>query len=128
MIIMLSILASAGLSIAAIVLVSYPLNQRVYTTSTNFASTPFSHVAKGSIAVVLTMPNDLSDFLGRIYNFDCITADHTLVILPGTLVTTWTGVEGVRTATCLVAGAGFSFRVTSPSTVRLIDPINMSFT
>lgn len=97
-------------------------DQRVYGTSHNMFSDRLNHVLRGASAIQLTLPNDLSPYLGRHYTVDCDSAPaHSVVLSPGSLPTFWDGVAK-RTATCTGGqGSGFSFRVVSSSRVRITE-------
>lgn len=105
----------------------YSLIQQDHYQSGRLSSSPFSHVLFGTSLLTLTLPNDLSAYVGRMYHVDCGSAPaHTIVIEPGSAAS-WLN-NGARTATCLLQGGGFSFRVISSTGIRLVDPRNVSFT
>lgn len=136
-------IAGFAISILAFGRTTFFLEQTNYYRSSTMSSTPLSHVMFGGTAVILTLPSDLSDYVGKLYHVDCgSAAAHQVVIAPGYIrrknffllkrgetkgLAAWTG-GGARTATCTAQGGGFSFRVISPSGVRLIDPRNVVFT
>lgn len=104
-------------------------SQVVYPVSKTMHARPLNHVLAGSGAVTLTLPNDLSPYVGRHYTIDCETgATHEVVITPGPLPTFWNA--GDRTATCTggtTMRSGFSFRVVSKSHVRVTESDNVAF-
>ncbi len=108
---------------------NYSLTQSTHYQSRRLEAHPLAHVIAGTTPVVLTLPNDLSPYVGKLYHVDCASAaSHTVVIEPGSAATWTVGVPNIRTATCLAAGGGFSFRVISSTGIRLIDPQSVSFT
>ena len=124
-----AVIAALVLGAFALVYANYSLTQTTHYQSGRLDSTPLAHVLGGSTPVVLTMPKDLSSYVGKMYHVDCAGgAAHTVVIEPGSAATWTVGTPNVRTATCLAVGGGFSFRVTSSSGIRLIDPRDVSFT
>ncbi len=104
---------------------SYALTQKEYTQDAQLAATPFSHVILGAVPLSLTLPANLSPYIGKLYHVDCGSDQaHTVTIAPGS--TSW--LNGSRVATCLGLGSGFSFRVISSTGIRLLDPRDISFT
>lgn len=118
--------AALGISIWAVTRASPPLTQATYTIGQQISSSPLSHVATGSVALQMTLPNDLTRFIGKVYNFDCGSAQlHRLTIEAGPLTTTYDGANSI--AEC--GGAindGFTFKVNSPSQIRIISNTNMN--
>ena len=106
-------------------------SQVVYPVSKAMHKAPLNHVMTGAQPITLTLPNDLSPYVGNHYTIDCESgAAHEVVITPGPLPTFWSATPGVRTATCTGgAGArsGFSFRVVSKSHVRVTQNDNVAF-
>jgi hypothetical protein len=102
-----------------------------YITSGNFGTSTAAHLVVGSTPLTITLPGDLSNMIGSVYHFDCLGGGaHTFVF--GSGGASWTGVSGQKTASCLSVpitpgGVGFSFRVLTATSVRLIDPRNVNF-
>lgn len=99
-------------------------SQQRYGVSHTMFTYPLNHVLTGSTPITLTLPNDLSPYVGAQYTVDCETAAaHEVVITAGALPTFWEGGGGMqRTVTCTggaAARSGFSFRVVSASHVRI---------
>jgi hypothetical protein len=121
----------AALIVAALAYVhaDYSLTQVNHYQNGRLECSPLAHVMGGTTPLVLTLPNDLSAYVGRVYQVDCVSAlAHTVVIEPGSAATWTAGTPNIRTATCLSAGGGFGFRVVSATGIRLIDPRDVSFT
>jgi hypothetical protein len=124
---LISLMAVVGFSlgITTYIFANYPLTQNVVTLSTTMPSRPLNHVLAGANPVTYYMPNDLSAFVGALYSIDCLTlVGHQVIITPGPLDTNF--ISGNRTATCPTGGVGgriegFSFRVVSPSRLRIIS-------
>ena len=107
------------------------VSQVVYPVSKTMHARPLNHVLTGGSPITLTLPNDLSPYVGASYTVDCETAAaHEVVITPGPLPTFWDATPGIRTATC-TGGAGsrsgFRFRVVSKSHVRVENEKNIAF-
>jgi len=122
------LLAGAGLGIGiwAVTRTNPPLTQNSYTISTRISANPLSHVVSGGAALQMTLPNDLTHYVGRVYNFDCAsTALHRLTFEAGPLSPTYDGANTI--AECGGAiGDGFTFKVSSPTLVRIISNTNMN--
>ena len=105
-------------SIVAYNVAKFSTSQSVYTlTGVTLATSTANHVMAGATVMQLNLPNNLVEYAGASYVVDCLTVPaHTLRILPGTLSTTWDGINKV--AHC-VQGGGFRFRVVTSSFVRL---------
>lgn len=105
--------------------------QQKYAVSHQMFARPLNHVLTGSAPVTLTLPNDLTAYIGSEYTIDCETgAAHEVVITAGGMPTFWEASGMLRTATCTggTSGrSGFSFRVVSPSHIRITEQSNMAF-
>ena len=109
-----------ALGIVAVVQQQDLTSQKVYTVSDNIASNPLSHVFSGPAVQTMVLPNDLRDFVGKVYNLDCDSAfAHRIEIAPGSLVTTFDGANTIATCGGTI-GAGLTIKVNSPSTMRII--------
>lgn len=77
----------------------------------------------------MTLPNNLIEFVGTEYHIDCASPlGHTVTIVPGVLTTTWDGINRVMTCDAGPAGgAGVSFRVVTPSLIRIVSVRNVVF-
>ena len=115
------------LSIISFLNAQSPLTQDTYmlTGGGPLSATPLSHILQGAIPMAMTLPNDLSPFVGKTYNVDCITAGivNTITILSGPVASSWDGTHKI--ATCNTGG--FTFKVSSASQVRVIQSINVVF-
>ena len=132
----LLVAAVVALSIVALVTATYAAHAAtlsnaytVHRVSSALASTPPGHVIAGTTAITLTLPNNLVEHIGMTYNVDCASPlAHTIVIQPGTLFTTWDGVN--RKATCNTGASGvsgFSFHVISQTLIRITSTRQMIF-
>lgn len=99
----------------------------VYVGSRPLGSAQQVKIIGGGVPLSISLPNDLSPYLGPIYSVSCLTAGHVLTISGGALISGWSAAGGPRNARCDTTGAGFLFQVYSPFQIRLIDPRNMSF-
>ncbi len=97
----------------------------IYTGSRDLRAPQQVKIIGGGAPLSITLPNDLSSFLGPIYSINCLTSGHVLTISGGPLISAWMG--SARNARCDAVGAGFLFQVYSPFQIRLIDPRNMTF-
>lgn len=86
------------------------------------------HLDSTAAALAITLPNDLSKYnMGKIYMIHSNTAQpHTVTIDPGTLTTTF---DGVNTAATFGGGVGdgFAFKVISKTRAVVMSPINIVF-
>ena len=122
------LLAGAGLGVGiwAVTRTNPPLTQNTYTISQQLPPSPLSHVATGGAALQMTLPNDLTRFVGKVYNFDCgSTALHRLTFEAGPLSPTYDGANTIAECGGAV-GDGFSFKVSSPTLVRITSNTNMN--
>jgi len=116
-----------GLALTAFLYPIHIFRQELHTQDGPMAAFPLNHYCSSSnTAVDLTLPNDLTAYIGKMYSFDCDGVyAHTLAMLPGSLATSWTGTIGVRTVTCSTGGGGpspgITFLVVSSSRVRIIQ-------
>lgn len=69
-----------------------------YTTSTQIDNTPYKIRLDGASALAMTLPNDLSGYVGATYVISAGTAHtHTVTIQAGTFSTTFDGVNTIAT-------------------------------
>lgn len=108
-----------GFSIYNYIGVGNFMTQGIYTQTQFFSPDHLNNVIQGTVPLTLSLPNDLSPYVGRTYHVDCLSASHQLQILIGSLPTTWNGAQ--KTITCTSAGDGFSFVVTTRSSVRVFE-------
>jgi hypothetical protein len=123
--------AGLGVAIAAYVASRAPVAQNTYTQDVpRLPADPLSHVAiGGSTPLTFTLPNDLSAYVGRTYNWDCVGplglgVRHTIRIEAGPLPTRWVplGTNATfRSASCTAGGGGMTWRVVTPQLVRIVS-------
>lgn len=105
--------------------------QQKYAVSHTMFARPLNHVLTGNAIVTLTLPNDLTAYIGSHYTVDCETGSaHQVVITSGPNPTFWDPVSMDRTATCTGGASsrsGFSFRVISKSHIRVTENSNVAF-
>lgn len=121
-----------GVSIFANEKANYPTTHRVYSTigGTQLMQTsPHAHLLASTTGLItISLPNNLVEYVGKLYSVDCVTPfAHVIQIQAGTLTTTWDGTNRKATCNPLVSGAGFSFRVVTQSSIRIIDPRGVTF-
>lgn len=104
-------------------------SQRVYETSIDIQPTPYQ-IGLGSDsggALLMTLPNDMYNFVGRRYTINSLNAQmHTVTIDSGTLATTWDGVNKIATFGG-AKGDGFTFVVLEKDLIRIESVTNVVF-
>jgi hypothetical protein len=100
---------------------AFSTTQRIYTTNGVIQTSPANHVLAASIPLSMTLPNNLLEFVGSRFSIDCASPlNHVVSITPGVLPTSWDGVNKVMTCNLgAVGGAGVTFRVVTPSLIRV---------
>lgn len=108
---------------------SFTTSYRTYTVNGVIRTSPAQHILAGTVVQAMTLPNNLVEYVGTEYHIDCASPlPHSVTILPGVLTTTWDGVNRVMTCNAgPVGGAGVSFRVVTPSLIRLVSARNVVF-
>lgn len=92
--------------------------QVAWTVSGPLDNFPQNHVLAGLIPITMTLPNNMLEWVGKEYTFDCPgTTPQEVKIQPGALTTTWDGVN--TKITCTGPLAGFSFRVIRQDLIRI---------
>lgn len=123
-------LAIAGTVIAifAYVDVGYLTNAESLTTSQPIRPTPYAfHLDSSAAPLAMSLPNDLSAYVGRVYAIYSRTDQpHTVTIDSGTLATTWDGVNKVATFGG-AKGDGLTFRVLAKDLVVVLQTKNIAF-
>ncbi len=100
---------------------SFATSQSVWTVSGPLSNFPRHHVLAGTIPLVMTLPNNMLEYVGKEYVVDCPTlVPHEVKFLPGALVTTWDGTNTI--VTCTGPNAGFTFRVITQNVIRITSP------
>lgn len=95
------------------------VSQQTYYQDTTLAVAPNQHALRGSTPMTITLPNDLTSYIGRSIRIDCVNSGgHTIRIASGALATRWKA-PALRVATCTSAGDGITFVVTSAYTLRI---------
>lgn len=102
----------------------------VYITQANgvIPSHPFTtHLSAAAVAQLMTLPNDLSPYIGGpgFTVFSTTAQIHTITIQSGVLSSTWDGVNTVATFGGAV-GDGLKFDVISKNRI-VATPINVAF-
>jgi hypothetical protein len=117
------------LSIIAWSQTSFTTSQRAYTTNGMITTSPSNHVMTATIPLLMTLPNNLIEYMGGEYHIDCIGGvPHSVVIQPGILNTKWDGVNTIMTCNNPApGGAGISFRVTAINGIRIVASRNVVF-
>lgn len=106
---------------------SFATSYKTYGSNTMIATWPANALLTATIPLAMTLPNNLVEYVGGLYHIDCASPlAHTVSIQPGVLPTTWDGVNKVFTCTLGVPG-GVSFRVVTPSLVRVVGSRNVVF-
>jgi hypothetical protein len=106
---------------------SFATSYRTYTSNGMLATSPANHVLVASIPLVMTLPNNLLEYVGGLYHVDCASPlAHTLTIQPGVLPTSWDGVNKKMTCTLGIPG-GVTFRVVTPTLIRVVGSSNVVF-
>jgi hypothetical protein len=108
---------------------SFATSYKTYTTNGGINTWPAQHILAASIPLEMTLPNNLLEFIGAEYHIDCASPlAHSITIIPGVLSTTWDGTNRVLTCNASPAGgAGISFRVVTPTLIRIISSRNVVF-
>jgi hypothetical protein len=115
-----------GLAIYAISNANIWSFQGVINTSGTLAPSVVGVYITTNSPVVLSLPRDLTDYIGKTYNVDCaLAAGHKVQIAPGGAV--WDAALHT-VATCSTANSGLTFRVVAKDKIRVISSINVAFT
>lgn len=118
-----------GFVLGIISIINYQfLSQTVLQNNGQLPSSSMNMVLAGGTALAMTLPNDLSPYVGYMYNVDCASAAaHSVTIQVGPLTTYWSPPH--RTATCSAAtpGTGFTFRVIAPNLIRVVASNGVTF-
>ena len=94
----LAVIGVAVLGAVALTNARYKDRIASVTTSGELPSTPYKIRLDGIAALAMTLPNDLSKYVGATYVISAGTANtHTLTIQPGTLSTTFDGSNTIAT-------------------------------
>lgn len=108
-------------------LTSFATSYRTYTSNGGIATSPANHLLASSIPLVMTLPNNLIEYVGGLYHIDCASPlAHTVTIQPGVLATTWDGTNKVMTCTLGTPG-GVTFRVVTPTLIRIVGSKSVTF-
>jgi hypothetical protein len=107
----------------------FATNYRTYATNGVIQTGPAQHILTAAIPLTMTLPNNLLEFVGTEYHLDCASPlAHTITIMAGVLPTTWDGTNRVVTCNAMpLGGAGISFRVVTPSLIRIVSSRNVVF-
>jgi len=99
-----------------------------YLTSGVIRHAPYAaHLDSSAAPLGMTLPNDLSDYIGKQYAVYSTTAQpHTITIDGGVLTTTWDGVNTIATFGGAVAD-GLTFRVIAKNRIAILPPTNVAF-
>lgn len=117
------LIASLGVGLATWSLIrdDYTATQTVHRDHGIMYPTPYQHVINSAGPVELILLADMSLYVGKVYHVDCINASSNYSIRLQSGVT-WDGTN--RVAQC---GIGFSFKVSSPTSIRIISSLGMTF-
>ena len=117
-----------GIAVVALQYARAPLTFVAYTQDVpRLPAEPLSYVAVGGVTpLTFTLPNDLSDYVGRTYNWDCSTpasagVEHKIRIETGPLPTYWIPALAYRTAACNATAGGMTWHVVSKQLVRIVS-------
>lgn len=115
----IGVIAAIILAVVANRAANAALGQKVYNTGDEMGSTPLTHLLTGA-AIPLTLPNDLTDYVGRTYHIQSDELQmHTVTIQPGPLPTTFDGTNVIATFQGVTLGEGFTMSVVSKQVIRL---------
>ena len=124
------IVAAAALGVAIPALTSFGkfTSPRVHLASAELPPSPFvQFLAATGAPLAMTLPNDLTPYLGKTYRiFSASAQPHTVTISAGTLATTWDGVNTIATFGG-AKGDGFEFTVIAKDLVTVLPPKNVGF-
>lgn len=105
----------------------YPITNTLYTQSGPLKNNPLVGHLDASSSIVLTLPNDLGNYVGRTFTYYSRTAQpHVIEIQSGTLTTTWDGVNTVATFGG-AKGDGIVFHVFDRNQISVISNTNVVF-
>lgn len=128
--ILFSIVAVAALVVGAIALGFSTRDAQVtiHIKSQEIPISPFGHHLDGKGApLAMTLPNDLSNYIGITLNVYALDAQpHTITIDSGTLTSTWDGANTVATFGGAI-GDGITFRVLSKNMITVQFTKNIVF-
>ena len=96
------------------------------TASQNYPMNYGSTLITSPTPIILTMPSILTSWVGQVYYVECLSPlTHSVRITVGGY--TWDGVNTVVTCDLGTSSAGFSFHVTSQTTIRVLNANHVTF-
>ena len=122
------------IAIAAVVLSGIALNYALYgtrfqryTTSGTILNSPFAVYLDNTSPLAMTLPNDLSNYVGRTFTVISQSAQpHTVTLSSGTLTPTWDGVNNIATFGGAI-GDGLTFHVFDRDKIAVTSNTNIVF-
>jgi hypothetical protein len=127
------ILAVGGATVALITAVvasnnaSYSLSSQSYTSSGELNTTPYLHLLSSAGVLAMTLPGDLTPYLGKCYNVRSTTAvAHTITIQVGGFSATWDGTSTIATLGGAI-GDGLAYCVIANNRISVVASTNVAF-
>lgn len=117
--------AALGVAIWGAVVAQYATSAHLHTASGELPRSPFTHLLGSAAPLAMTLPNDLTPYLGREFHVYAVTAQaHTITIQGGALTSTWDGTNTVATFGGAV-GDGVTFVVIAADRVEITHNNNV---
>jgi len=106
---------------------SFPYAWTAITVSGPFSTGSATSLVTATTPVTLTMPSILTSWIGMVFHIECISPLAHTVRIPGPY--TWDGTNNRATCNASVPGTptGFTFLITGPFSVRILDSSQMLF-
>lgn len=129
-----SLIFLAVLVVASAVLGGLALNYSMYTTrfhrytvDGSIDNSPFAIYLDATTPLAMTLPNDLTNYVGRTFTVVSQSAQaHTVTLSAGTLSPTWDGTNTVATFGGAI-GDGVTFHVFDRDKITVISNTNVVF-
>ena len=100
----------------------FSVSQAQYVASGVIANRPYASSWAGTTAQVMSLPNNLIEYIGANFRIICASPlAQQVKITPSILTTTWDGTNPVANCPVGVPNAGFDFHVVSQSIVYVTN-------
>jgi hypothetical protein len=121
------LVSAAAVGVAVFAYNRYSTVKNLSVSQTIPPSSSGVYIESASTPIALTLPNDMSEYIGRVYHIWSLTAQpHTVTISTGLAVSKFTGMTGTATLGGAI-GDGFVFEVISANHAVILSSTNVVF-
>lgn len=121
------VIGAAVLAAVALNYSLYSMRFRRYTASGAIDNNPFAIYLDAITPLAMTLPNDLSNYVGRTFTVVSQSAQaHTITLTAGTLTSTWDGTNTIATFGGAI-GDSLTFHVFDRDKITVISNTNVVF-